>query len=105
MPRNELLDALFGCFKEYTAWGIKGLKERLNQPESYLKETLNEIAILHKSGKFSLKYTLKPEYTQKTPEELSALGAALSPQGATTEVIDIDDDDDDDEEIEMEDVL
>src|SRR5436190_24181551 len=65
MPRNELLDALFECFKSYEFWTLKGLREHLNQPEAYLKETLENIAVLLKAGPFALKWTLKPEYKSR----------------------------------------
>ncbi|RPA85249.1 transcription initiation factor IIF, beta subunit [Ascobolus immersus RN42] len=98
MPKNELIDALFACFREYPYWPIKALKERLNQPEAYLKSTLEEIANLRKSGKFALKWCLKPEYVQHTPEQLEAMeqsGKAMAPSAEN---------DDDDDEVEMEDV-
>ena len=97
MPKNELIDALFACFREYPYWPIKALKEKLNQPEAYLKSTLEEIANLRKSGKFALKWCLKPEYVQHSPEQLEAMerdGAAMAPA----------DNDDEDDEVEMEDV-
>ncbi|KAF8419468.1 transcription initiation factor IIF, beta subunit-domain-containing protein [Tirmania nivea] len=106
MERAQLLDALFGCFKQYLAWSIKGLKQRLGQPEAYLKEVLGEIAVLHKSGKFALKYTLKPEYLQKVPEGVEGGSAdGTTADGATAEgAIEVDDDEDEEED-EMEDVL
>lgn len=108
MERSALLDALFGCFKEYTAWSIKGLKERLAQPEAYLKEVLSEIAMLHKSGKFALKYTLKPEYVQRAPEGVAAAAPPVvggkGEAGSAEGPIELDDEDDEDDE-EMEDVL
>lgn len=96
MPKNELIDALFACFRQYPYWPIKSLKERLNQPEAYLKSTLEEIATLRKSGKFALKWCLKPEYAQRTPEELEAMEKAGNAAAADVE--------DDDDEVEMEDV-
>lgn len=62
IPRNELLDLLFKLFESYDYWSLKGLKERTKQPEVYLKEVLDEIAILIKKGPYSMKYSLKPEY-------------------------------------------
>ena len=50
MPRNQLLDMLFGLFREKEHWSIKPLRERTQQPEAYLKEVLQEIAFLHRSG-------------------------------------------------------
>lgn len=106
MEKAQLLDALFGCFKQYLAWSIKGLKQRLGQPEAYLKEGLGEIAVLHKSGKFALKYTLKQEYLQIVPEGVdgAAPPVAGSADGTTVEGA-IEVDEDEEEEEEMEDVL
>ena len=50
MPRNQLLDLLFSLFREHEHWSIKPLRERTQQPEAYLKEVLNEIAFMHRSG-------------------------------------------------------
>lgn len=50
MPRNQLLDLLFSLFREREHWSIKPLRERTQQPEAYLKEVLNEIAFMHRSG-------------------------------------------------------
>ena len=104
MEKPALLDALFGCFNEFTAWSIKGLREKLQQPEAYLKIVLGEIAVLHKSGKFALKYTLKPEYVQQSPDDVKkALEAHQGASGGAGEDEEMDDDDDD--EVEMEDLL
>ncbi|KAK9466916.1 transcription initiation factor IIF, beta subunit [Lipomyces arxii] len=62
IPKNELLDLLFKLFEEYDYWGMKGLRERTRQPEAYLKEVLEPIAILNKKGPYTSKYCLKPEY-------------------------------------------
>ncbi|KAH7884260.1 transcription initiation factor IIF, beta subunit-domain-containing protein [Phlebopus sp. FC_14] len=53
MPRNQLLDLLFQLFREQPRWSIKPLRERTQQPEVYLKEILNEIAILNRSGEYN----------------------------------------------------
>lgn len=50
LPRNQLLDLLFQLFREQPRWSFKPLRERTQQPEVYLKEVLNEIAVLHRSG-------------------------------------------------------
>lgn len=99
MPKNELLDALFDLFRQYEYWTLKGLREKVNQPETYLKETLESIATLIKTGTFALKWTLKPEYKEKGIETVK--------QQLKQEGIDEDgpgDDGDDDDEEEMEDV-
>ncbi|BCS21237.1 transcription factor IIF subunit TFG2 [Aspergillus puulaauensis] len=61
MPQNELLDLVYGCFREYRYWPFKTLKARLRQPEAYLKQTLEMIAHLVKSGDFAMTWELKPE--------------------------------------------
>lgn len=65
IAQDQLLDKLFACFKEYRYWSLKALKDRLQQPESYLKDTLGKIAELVKSGPFALNYKLRPEYEEK----------------------------------------
>ncbi|EPS38587.1 hypothetical protein H072_7687 [Dactylellina haptotyla CBS 200.50] len=97
MPRNELLDALFICFSEYEFWTLKGLRERLNQPEAYLKETLESIATLLKTGPFALKWQLKPEYKSRDIESIKKEVREDLGTDAEGEF-------DDDEEEEMEDV-
>ncbi|KAI0312727.1 transcription initiation factor IIF, beta subunit-domain-containing protein [Amylostereum chailletii] len=62
MPRNQLLDMLFGLYRERDNWPIKLLRERTQQPEAYLKEVLAEIATLHRSGEFNGMWELKPEF-------------------------------------------
>ena len=61
MPQNELLDLIYSCFREYRYWPFKRLKERLRQPETYLKQTLEIVAHLVKSGDFANTWELKPE--------------------------------------------
>ncbi|OJJ46126.1 hypothetical protein ASPZODRAFT_133124 [Penicilliopsis zonata CBS 506.65] len=61
MPRNELVDLLYQCFREYRYWPFKSLRARLNQPDAYLKETLELIAHLVKTGDFANTWELKPE--------------------------------------------
>ncbi|SCW00979.1 LAFE_0D02366g1_1 [Lachancea fermentati] len=99
MPKKELLDYLFKLFDEYDYWSLKGLKERTKQPEVYLKECLDQVAILVKKGPYALKYTLKNEYKRlKEAERAARLGELAQ-----------DDDEEahnaEEEEVEMEDVL
>lgn len=82
IPKNELLDLLFKCFQEYEYWSLKGLREYVKQPESYLREALEEIAHLNKRGPYALKWSLKPHYKQS--QELSS-GTRESVGGAKKE--------------------
>lgn len=90
IERSALLDILFKLFEEYPYWSLKGLKERTKQPEVYLREVLDSMAVLNKSGPYAMKYSLQAEYKQ------------LSNQGGAQ---DEDEADDDDEDVEMETVL
>lgn len=73
IPKNELLDWLFKLFEEYDYWSMKGLRERTKQPEVYLKEVLDTMAVLIKKGPYAMKYSLKPEFKQ-----IKGMGSSLS---------------------------
>ena len=62
MPQEELLDALDRCFRRYSYWSLKALRNELKQPEAYIKQTLEQIAVLVRSGDFAMNYKLKDEY-------------------------------------------
>lgn len=97
MPENELLDRIFQAYQQYAYWGLKALRAQIPQPEQYLRQTLDKVAVMHKSGSFANNWSLKPEHL--TPE--SAGSKTTAPQVAP-EVED--DDDDDEEDVKMEDV-
>ncbi|KAM0180114.1 hypothetical protein ACHAPF_002647 [Botrytis cinerea] len=99
MPENELLDKIFECFREYNYWSMKALRTRLQQPEAYLRETLEKIAFLAKTGRFATQWSLKPENRPDNYEV--AAGDAIAP-GEDTDLGD--DDEDDDEDVKFEDV-
>ena len=40
---------------------MKAFRSRLQQPEAYLRETLEKIAVLARSGRFTGSWSLKPE--------------------------------------------
>ena len=69
MPRNELLDRLFECFAEFKYWSMRALRERLHQPEAYLKENLDAIAELVRAGQFNGNYKLKDDATKEAFNE------------------------------------
>lgn len=78
MPQNELLDLIYACFREYRYWPFKSLKDRLRQPEAYLKQTLEIVGHLVKSGDFANTWELKPEAREVT-YEYSAAKQELAP--------------------------
>ncbi|MCJ1449134.1 MAG: hypothetical protein MMC23_009653 [Stictis urceolatum] len=61
MPQNELLDLIYECFKRYSYWPLKTLKAELNQPEAYLRQTLEMVAQLVRQGPHAMTWQLKPE--------------------------------------------
>lgn len=71
---------------------MKVLRQELQQPEAYLRETLDKIAILHKSGPFATNWGLKPENKQENYAAPETLAQAVP--GA-------DDMDEDDEDVDM----
>lgn len=90
IPKNQLLDLLFECFREYQYWSMKALRQRTQQPDSYLREVLEEVAVLNKSGSFANHYCLSEAYRDKGVEAKQEAAAA---------------EDEDEEMEEMEDVV
>ncbi|KAM5383675.1 hypothetical protein ACJZ2D_001912 [Fusarium nematophilum] len=90
IPENQLLDLIFECFRQYQYWSMKALRQKLQQPDQYLRQVLEKIAVLNKSGRFANHYCLSEAYRDK--------GGADAQEAAAEPI-----DDDDDEE--MEDVL
>ncbi len=72
---------------------MKALRQRTQQPESFLRSVLEEVAVLNKSGPFANHYCLSEAYRDK--------GGNESREAAAETV----DDGDDDEPDEMEDVV
>lgn len=109
MPQNELLDRIFSCFRRYNFWSMKALRAELQQPEVYLRETLDKVADMPKSGRFAMHWTLKPEFKNATyagADDGSAPTTAGGMDGVDdSDLADLDGEDDDDDEIKMEDVL
>lgn len=105
MPQDQLLDALFNCFKEFKYWPLSALKSRLNQPESYLKETLEKIAVLIKGGTFNLTYQLRPDSTEGRYLNFDDVKAEAAPDVSSDRGEDLGSNEDDDENVKMEDVF
>ncbi|TQV95831.1 hypothetical protein V2A60_001000 [Cordyceps javanica] len=93
IPKNQLLDLIFDCFRQYQYWSMKALRQRTQQPDSYLRQVLDEVAVLNKSGPFANHYCLSEAYRDKAGSES---------REAAAETVD---DGDDDEPEEMEDVV
>lgn len=103
MPQNELLDKIFECFRRYNYWSMKALRAELQQPEAYLRETLEKVAVLAKSGRFATQWSLKPE---NRLDNYQGVGDAVAPvSDALGDESEMGDDEDDDEDIKFEDVV
>ncbi|KAL8798003.1 MAG: hypothetical protein Q9182_007033 [Xanthomendoza sp. 2 TL-2023] len=95
IARNDLIDQVFSCFKEHRYWKLGVMKERLKQPETYLKEVLEEVAELIKSGPFANHWQLNPHY-QKIMKDLDLEVAPSTEVAGLSE--------DEEENVKMEDV-
>lgn len=62
MSQAALYDAIHRCFSEYKYWSLKALRQRLHQPEDYIRKSLENIGTLIRSGDFAMQYVLNPEY-------------------------------------------
>ncbi|KAL8993119.1 MAG: hypothetical protein Q9169_006586 [Polycauliona sp. 2 TL-2023] len=96
IPKNELKDLIFGCFRKYTYWAIRNMRKTLDQPESYLKEVLEEVAMMARSGSYTNLWQLKPEYRESSYDDINADVAPGEDLGAS---------EDEDDNVKMEDVL
>ncbi|GAP86307.1 putative transcription initiation factor iif [Rosellinia necatrix] len=97
LPQSELRDRIFQCYDKYAYWSLKAFKQTLNQPEAWLRENLEEVAVLHKSGRFANYWELKTEYKRQNMQSVVE-GAPPSPEPNDSDF------DGDDDNIEMEDV-
>ncbi|KAI2623661.1 hypothetical protein GGS21DRAFT_547098 [Xylaria nigripes] len=97
LPQSELRDRIFECYDRYSYWSLKAFKQALNQPEAWLRENLEELAVLHKAGRFANYWELKPEYKRLNVQSVE--GAPPSPEPNDSDF------DGDDDNIEMEDVV
>lgn len=62
LPKEEVTDILFRAFERIPHWTFKALVDHCQQPSSYLKDILSEIAIYNGRGPYKNLYELKPEY-------------------------------------------
>ena len=98
------------CFKEYEFWPLKALKERTKQPEAYLKQTLEMVAYLVRSGPHAATWHLRSDSTMKGQDDIQSSGQ-VKDEGATDGGDNLDGlsdngaSDEDEENIDMEDVL
>lgn len=104
IPQNELLDSIYDCFKKYEYWPFRALKEQLQQPDAYLKETLEMVAHLVRSGPFANNWQLKPEAKGGAYEAYEQAKDEKAPDDGLDEGSESEGEEDENDE-EMEDVL
>ena len=111
LPLDVLIDEISKCFQQYEYWSLKAFRAHLKQPESYLKETLESIAMLHKRGPMAGKWQLKAEtrnaikgYAGLPSQSSSADDVKIKSEHEGQAAPD-EDIEDSDEDIEMEDKL
>lgn len=101
MSQSELYDAIHRAFSEYKYWSLKALRQRLHQPEDFIRKSLEQIGTLIRSGDFAMQYVLNPEYAAsldiKDDDVIAEAGQVDSGDSDSG-------DDADDDDMEMEDV-
>jgi len=98
-PENQLMDEIAKCFSQHKYWSIKAFRQRIPQPEAYIRECLEKVAVLQRSGKFANNWSLKPEFQNLLAELPKPADDAAVPRA------DVPSEDEDDEDIRMEDVI
>lgn len=102
MDKDKLLDALAECFGEHKYWPLKAFKERLRQPEAWLREVLEEIAVIVRTGTFANTWQIKKEYEGSVKKNPASDSVAAVGDQAPAEAEE--ESSDDEEDLKMEDV-
>ncbi|KAF2161810.1 hypothetical protein M409DRAFT_27866 [Zasmidium cellare ATCC 36951] len=110
MPEDKLLDALQQCFRQYPYWSMSALRGHLRQPDVWIKEVLDKIAVLVRSGDFTGNYKLNDNTARllnisdlELKEEAAPIKSEVeSDQGTGDEMGDDDEDLGDFEDVKME---
>lgn len=85
ISQEDLLDQLHQCFKEFRYWSLRALRLRLNQPEAYIKSSLEKIATLIRAGPFAMNYKLNDEYERINMEAGGVKEEAAEEDGVSDE--------------------
>lgn len=105
LDRDVLMNLLFKLFNEYEYWTMKGLREKTNQPEAYLKECLENIALMERKGPYALKWRLKDEYRKSIDVENKVKSGTIEDDEENDKNNNDDEEDDEDfDDIEMENI-
>ncbi|PUU84341.1 transcription initiation factor IIF, beta subunit-domain-containing protein [Tuber borchii] len=61
MSKNDLISSLYELFESREYWYLKEFREKLSQPESYLKQVLKEIATYNQDGPMAGSWVLNSD--------------------------------------------
>ncbi|KAJ3158116.1 hypothetical protein HDU86_003068 [Geranomyces michiganensis] len=84
LDKQDLINLIFTAFEKYAHWNFKGLADRTQQPLAWLKEVLNEVAVLNRRGPYVGLYELKPEFKGSTGGAVTAENAPDTQEGASS---------------------
>eukprot|EP01025_Chloroclados_australasicus_P058512 TRINITY_DN73570_c0_g1_i1.p3 TRINITY_DN73570_c0_g1~~TRINITY_DN73570_c0_g1_i1.p3 ORF type:complete len:192 (-),score=37.07 TRINITY_DN73570_c0_g1_i1:195-770(-) len=68
MDKDELENLLFELFEKKSMWRLQDLMKETDQPHTWLKQVLNDIAMLNTRGEHKDLWELKPEYKTQSME-------------------------------------
>lgn len=109
MPEDKLLDALQQCFRRYQYWSMAALRAQLRQPDVWIKEVLEKIAVLVRSGDFTGNYKLNDNTARllnisdlDLKEELAPTKSEVESDQGTGDEMGDEDDEADFEDVKME---
>jgi transcription initiation factor TFIIF subunit beta len=62
MERRDLQQRLFQLFNEKPYWSITALKATLQQPDTWLREVLKDVAVLNREGQYANMWELSENW-------------------------------------------
>lgn len=62
------------------------MRARVNQPEAWLRECLETVAFMHKSGDFNGKWELKEEFREQDAQFLNPTGTEIAPKAEESDL-------------------
>lgn len=65
IPQHLLVQQLITLFHKEPNWNLRALTEQTQQPQMYLKEVLNSVAVLNKRGPYAGMYSLRPQLQEE----------------------------------------
>ncbi|KAF2797615.1 hypothetical protein K505DRAFT_269151 [Melanomma pulvis-pyrius CBS 109.77] len=89
IPKNELIDQLHQLFDQFAYWPMKAIKNKTRQPEAYLKDVLNDIAALVKSGPFASCYKRSGMYDKDILHRVDGKPPDMEDSGDEDEMEDV----------------